>query len=88
MHVSSEHEKLPLDAAPRRRRASFAKLEQAVAELLNDSETRNMTHVIESLFAKRLVSRRHSTSVSNVSMNCIKVVGRRRHSLVDKNKLL
>jgi hypothetical protein len=61
------------------RRASAANLEQAVADLLDDTETRELIGFIESIFATRQVSRRHTVNVSRVAAAPNPVIGRKRH---------
>lgn len=80
LHVSAEYEKLPLDAAPELRRASTVNLQLAVAELLEDNETRELTHVIESIFTSRRVPRRHTLNIATPTPR--PVIGRKRHSLM------
>eukprot|EP00804_Cyclotella_cryptica_P013529 CCRYP_017245-RA/>CCRYP_017245-RA protein AED:0.44 eAED:0.44 QI:148/1/1/1/1/1/2/114/434 len=80
LHVSEEYEKLPLDAAIELRRASTVNLELAVAELLEENETRDLSHVMESIFASRQVSRRHTVSIAKSVPQ--QVIGRKRHSLI------
>jgi hypothetical protein len=80
LHVSAEYEKLPLNAAPELRRASTVNLQRAVAELLEDNEARELTHVIESIFTSRRVSRRHTVNMAKSTPR--PVIGRKRHSLM------
>jgi hypothetical protein len=85
LHVSAEYEAIErdLDASVEMRRASMYNLEQAVADLLEYNETTELTDFVESMFATRQVSRRHTVNISGGKTAPQSVVGRRkRHSLM------
>ena len=84
LYVSCENEAIEKDlsASVETRRCSAVRLEQAVADLLEENETRKLTDFMESTFITRKISRRHTLNNIKGTKTFSQAVGRKRHSML------